>query len=79
LRTVQNAHRIYVLANGSVVEQGTHETLMAQEGSKYQEMVKTQEIQKIESVDDEETTNVQTEGEEEEDEKHSCMNIFSFI
>ncbi|CAF3842261.1 unnamed protein product [Rotaria sp. Silwood1] len=32
LTTIQNAHQIYVLDNGSVIEQGTHETLMEKEG-----------------------------------------------
>jgi ABC-type multidrug transport system ATPase subunit len=46
LTTIQNAHHIYVLENGSVLEEGTHETLMAKEGSKYQEMVKRQQVER---------------------------------
>ncbi|CAF3948834.1 unnamed protein product [Rotaria sp. Silwood1] len=46
LATIQNAHQIYVLDNGNVIEQGTHETLMAK-GGKYQEMVKCQQMEKI--------------------------------
>ncbi|CAF2124172.1 unnamed protein product, partial [Rotaria magnacalcarata] len=47
LTTIQNAHRIYVLDSGKVIEQGTHETLMTKEGGKYQEMVKRQQIKRI--------------------------------
>jgi ABC-type microcin C transport system duplicated ATPase subunit YejF len=49
LTTIRNAHRIYVLDQGGVIEQGTHETLMAQEGSRYREMVKAQETGRIEN------------------------------
>ncbi|CAF4227924.1 unnamed protein product, partial [Rotaria sordida] len=44
LTTIQNAHQIYVLDNVTVIEQGTHETLMAKEGGKYQVIVKCQQI-----------------------------------
>ncbi|CAF1156838.1 unnamed protein product, partial [Rotaria sordida] len=47
LTTIQNAHQIYVLDNGSVIEQGTHEILMAREGGKYQAMVKRQQMEGI--------------------------------
>ncbi|CAF3911641.1 unnamed protein product [Rotaria sordida] len=47
LTTIQNAHQIYVLDKGSVIEEGTHETLMAKEGGKYQAMVKRQQIEGI--------------------------------
>ncbi|CAF4420485.1 unnamed protein product, partial [Rotaria sp. Silwood2] len=33
LTTIQNAHQIYLLDNGSVIEQGTHKTLMAKQGA----------------------------------------------
>ncbi|CAF3968608.1 unnamed protein product [Rotaria sordida] len=33
LTTIQNAHQIYVLDNGTVIEQGTHEILIAKEGA----------------------------------------------
>ncbi|CAF1173110.1 unnamed protein product [Rotaria sp. Silwood1] len=38
LATIKNAHQIYVLDKGSVIEQGTHETLISKEGGKYQAM-----------------------------------------
>ncbi|CAF0779828.1 unnamed protein product [Rotaria sordida] len=47
LTTIKNAHHIYVLDNGRVIEQGTHETLMAKEGGKYQAMVKRQQMESI--------------------------------
>ncbi|CAF1435722.1 unnamed protein product, partial [Adineta steineri] len=43
LTTIQNADYIYVLDEGSVIEEGTHETLLAKEGGKYQTMVKMQQ------------------------------------
>lgn len=52
LSTIQNANQIYVLDKGCVIEQGTHETLMAKEGSKYQEMVKKQEMEKVDDSTD---------------------------
>ncbi|CAF1519660.1 unnamed protein product [Rotaria sordida] len=56
LSAVQNAHRIYVLDNGCVIEQGTHEALMSQEGSRYCEMMKAQESEKAENDIDEKTS-----------------------
>ncbi|CAF0941095.1 unnamed protein product [Rotaria sordida] len=53
LTTIQNAHQIYVLDNGTVIEQGTHEILIAKEGGKYQSMVKHQQMERIN--DDEDT------------------------
>ena len=44
LTTIQNAHHIYSLENGSVVEDGTHETLMTK-GGIYQAMVKRQQVE----------------------------------
>ncbi|CAF4368337.1 unnamed protein product, partial [Rotaria sordida] len=47
LSTIQNAHQIYVLDKGSVIEQGKHETLMVKEGGKYRAMVKRQQTEGI--------------------------------
>ncbi|CAF5065163.1 unnamed protein product, partial [Rotaria sp. Silwood1] len=47
LSTIQNAHQIYVLDNGTVIEQGTHETLMKKEGGKYQVMFNRQQMETI--------------------------------
>ncbi|CAF1554930.1 unnamed protein product, partial [Adineta steineri] len=47
LTTIQNADYIYVLDSGSVLEEGTHETLLAKEGGKYQTMVKMQQSEKM--------------------------------
>ncbi|CAF1570642.1 unnamed protein product [Adineta steineri] len=53
LTTIQNADYIYVLDSGSVIEEGTHETLLAKEGGKYQTMVKMQQSEKtIDTQDD---------------------------
>ncbi|CAF1396043.1 unnamed protein product [Rotaria sordida] len=53
LATIRNAHQIYVLDDGSVIEQGTHEILMAKKGGKYQAMVKHQQMEKIDdNIDD---------------------------
>jgi ABC-type multidrug transport system ATPase subunit len=52
LSTIENADYIYVLDNGNVIEEGTHETLMGKTGSKYEEMVKNQQVEKINDDDD---------------------------
>jgi ATP-binding cassette, subfamily B, bacterial MsbA len=39
LRTVQNAHKIVVLQNGRVVEEGTHHELLLQPAGVYRRMV----------------------------------------
>ncbi|CAF3980955.1 unnamed protein product [Adineta steineri] len=46
LTTIQNADYIYVLDKGGVIEEGTHETLLAKEGGRYQTMVKMQQSEK---------------------------------
>ncbi|CAF0864240.1 unnamed protein product [Rotaria sordida] len=65
LTTIQNAHQIYVLDNGSVIEQGTHETLMAKKDGKYQAMVKCQQMEKVDD-DKDDITSIQKAIEEEE-------------
>jgi ABC-type multidrug transport system fused ATPase/permease subunit len=70
LTTIRNADRIYVLDKGQVIEQGTHETLMAQEGGKYREMVNAQQLDKME--DDQDTTMTRAQM-DEEDEQQMCM------
>ncbi|CAF0939054.1 unnamed protein product [Rotaria sordida] len=47
LNTIRNADYIYVLDNGRVIEEGTHETLMTNEGGKYRTMVKSQQMKSI--------------------------------
>ena len=47
LSTIRNADQIYVLDKGAVLEEGTHETLMAKEGGKYQTMVKRQQVENV--------------------------------
>lgn len=73
LRTIRNAHRIYVLDNGTVIEQGNHETLMKQEEGKYQALIKAQQIEETESDTNEIVSQTQI---EEEDEKQSCKSFF---
>ncbi|CAF2990239.1 unnamed protein product [Rotaria sp. Silwood2] len=70
LTTIQNAHHIYVLDNGSVIEQGTHETLMTKEGGKYQTMVKCQQMERM---NDDQDDMMSTENATKEDEKSICM------
>ncbi|CAF1593208.1 unnamed protein product, partial [Adineta ricciae] len=47
LSTIQNADQIYVLDKGCVVEEGTHSTLMKNEGGTYQQMVNAQQTGKV--------------------------------
>ncbi|CAF4863389.1 unnamed protein product [Rotaria sp. Silwood1] len=65
LTAVQNAHRIYVLDNGCVIEQGTHETLMSQEGSRYREIMRAQQREKTENDIDEITSTIQMEDDDQ--------------
>ena len=43
LSTIKSADKIAVLSNGSIVEIGQHEELLAQKGA-YQKLVKNQEV-----------------------------------
>ena len=43
LSTIKKAHKIAVLREGRIVEQGTHDELMTKEGAYYNQ-VKSQEI-----------------------------------
>jgi len=63
LSTIRNAHRIYVVADGRVVEEGTHDILMATEGSRYQAMVNAKTIEEMAFSND--MTKAQVEQEDE--------------
>ncbi len=76
MSTIQNAHHIYVLDKGSVIEQGTHEQLMAKEGGKYQSMVKSQQMER---THDDKDDIINMEKAIEEDEKPFCMIILILI
>ncbi|CAF1012520.1 unnamed protein product [Adineta steineri] len=71
LTTIQNADYIYVLDKGSVVEEGTHETLLAKEGGKYQTMVKMQQSEKTINTQDDLMNMVKAVAEDEE--QLSCL------
>ncbi|CAF3463898.1 unnamed protein product [Rotaria sp. Silwood1] len=76
LSAVQNAHRIYVLNNGCAIEQGTHETLMSQEGSRYREMMKAQQKEKTQNDIDEKKSTEQIEDDEQEQiSKSTCISL----
>ncbi|CAF3539071.1 unnamed protein product [Rotaria socialis] len=66
LTTIRNADQIYVFDKGNVVEQGTHDTLMGNEGGKYQELVKRQQMEKIDD-DQDDPIKMQKAKEEEEE------------
>ncbi|CAF1131268.1 unnamed protein product [Rotaria sordida] len=69
LSAVQNAHQIYVLDNGCVIEQGTHEALMSQEGSRYCEMMRAQQNENTENDIDGKTNTAPI---EDYDQKQIC-------
>jgi ABC-type transport system involved in cytochrome bd biosynthesis fused ATPase/permease subunit len=70
LSTVQNADKIYVFDKGNIIEEGTHDTLMKNEGGKYQEMVKSQQFERI---NDDEDDLINKDKVIQEDEKQICM------
>ncbi|CAF0943732.1 unnamed protein product [Rotaria sordida] len=76
LTTIRKADQIYVLDNGSVIEQGTHETLMERDGGKYQAMVKRQQT---ESIDDDKDCMMSMQKATEDDEKLLSMNSPEWI
>ncbi|CAF1229642.1 unnamed protein product [Rotaria sordida] len=76
LTTIQNAHQIYVLDNGTVIEQGTHETLMTKERGKYQSMVKRQQMQRIDD-DNDDMISIQKITEEDEKSIIERIRLFS--
>ncbi|CAF4991802.1 unnamed protein product [Rotaria sp. Silwood1] len=65
LTTIQNAHRIYVLHNGCVIEQGTHETLMSKEGSRYRDMMKAQQRENVGIGTNQTTSHTQVEDDDQ--------------
>ncbi len=76
LSTIRNAHQIYVLDNGRVVEQGTHESLMCKEGGQYQAMVRKQESQRM---NDDKDSLMDMEQVIEEDRQSTGMLIFDVV
>ncbi len=70
LTTIQNADHIYVLDKGTVIEEGTHRTLMEKEGGKYQKMVKGQQMEQM--IDDDKDDTISMTKATAEDEKRIC-------
>jgi ABC-type multidrug transport system ATPase subunit len=73
LMTIRNAHKIYVLNKGSVLEEGTHDSLMRKEGSRYRDMVNAQ---RTVMIDDDDYKTINKEQLHEEEEKEICMLFF---
>lgn len=73
LRTIQNADRIYVIDNGKVIEQGTHETLIAQQDGRYREMFNAQQLELMTDDNDETLSKEQV---EEGSENENCKSTF---
>ena len=72
LTTIKNVDYIYVIDNGSVIEEGTHEILMRKATGKYQAMFKSQQMEETDNEDD----RISMEKVREENEKIACMFIF---
>lgn len=47
LKTIENAHRIYVFDKGSIVEHGTHQSLINKAFGTYKNMVDIQSIARV--------------------------------
>ncbi|CAF4577645.1 unnamed protein product [Rotaria sp. Silwood1] len=63
--TIQNAHQIYVLHNGCVIEQGTHEILISKERSQYWKIMKEQQREQLENDIEEAATLTQYEDDDQ--------------
>ncbi|CAF5160129.1 unnamed protein product, partial [Rotaria magnacalcarata] len=75
LKTIQNAHHIYVFANGNIIEEGTHTTLMAQKNSKYRLMVDAQQTESTQAEVNERIDEVEL----EQRQNQKCMQIYSIV
>lgn len=77
LSTIQNAHQIYVLDNGKVIEHGTHETLITKVGGLYQAMVNRQQLERC---NDDEAIRLGTQEIIEEENTSKCVqNILTLV
>lgn len=70
LATIRKAQQIYVFANGAVVEQGTHVSLMAEQRSVYKGMIEAQTFGTDDDGDEDQSIR-STEQEDEEDQYQS--------
>ncbi|CAF1257081.1 unnamed protein product [Adineta steineri] len=75
LTTIQNADKIYVLDKGNVIEEGTHETLMAKEDGRYRTLVKSQQTDG--EPDDTDQISMATAVAEEEKQRTERVRAFS--
>ncbi|UJR12686.1 hypothetical protein I4U23_016860 [Adineta vaga] len=77
LKTIEKAHRIYVLANGSVIEEGTHETLMSKEEGIYRAMVDAQQVNN-EDNENHQTSNISESEEKYTKDKYEFPNLLDY-